>query len=89
MISENKTLFEDFKKVHDEYCIDPKKNSAKFNEAGQRIVEIIRDWENRLCNQMESGNKAVYSINLADKFMAEVKKYLPQIDMVGVKIVFK
>lgn len=89
MTEKYKKEFEEFQKVHDLYKANPKEWSGKFNELGKPIVEIIREWEGRLCTSIEGGKNAVYSMNLAEKFKEEIKKTFSHIDMVGVKITFK
>ena len=88
MLSANQALFDDFKKIHDLFAADQKTYSAEFNEKGEIIMEIVRDWEKRLCARMEGGKNGVYSANLSEKFQAEVKKVYPKIDLVGVKLSF-
>lgn len=85
MMDENTELFVAFKVVHDNYQADRKRWSQEFHQQGQVIVDIIRNWERRLCAGMERGNNGVYSSRLAEKFWGEVKTYLPLIERVGVK----
>lgn len=88
MLAENEAVFSDFKKVHDAFAADPKTNQAEFNEKGEIVLEIIRDWEKRLCGRMEAGKNSLYSANLAEKFREQIKKLYPKIDLVGVKLSF-
>lgn len=88
MLEANQSVFTDFKKIHDLFAADQKTYQAEFNEKGEIIMEIIRDWEKRLCSRMEGGKNGVYSANLSEKFRAEVKKVFPKIDLVGVKLSF-
>jgi hypothetical protein len=85
MSDENEALFAAFQPIHDNYLADRKRWSKQFHEEGARVVEIIRDWERRLCSGMERGNNAVYSAKLSEKFWGEVKKRFPQIERVGVR----
>lgn len=89
MLDSHGKEFEEFKKVHDLYKTNPQQWYEEFNRTGKPIVEIVREWESRLCSNIEGGKNAVYSSNLADKFKEEVKKYLSHIEMVGVKVTFK
>ena len=88
MLEANQIVFANFKKVHDLFTADQKTNQAKFNEKGEIIMEIIRDWEKRLCSRMEGGKNGVYSANLSEKFRDEIKKIFPKIDLIGVKLSF-
>jgi hypothetical protein len=78
--------FKQFKEIHDKYIIDPKKWSDQFNVEGEIILDIIREWERKLCSYSERGQYGVFSANLADKFWAQIRKYFPKIDFVGVKM---
>ena len=88
MLEANQAVFADFKKVHDLFAADQKTHQAEFNEKGEIIIEIIRDWEKRLCSRMEGGKNGVYSAGLSEKFRAEIKQVYPKIDLVGVKLFF-
>ena len=49
-------------------------------------MEIIHEYEDRLCGHMENTKNATYSASLAEKFRGEIKRYLPKLDMIGVTI---
>ncbi|MBW7955553.1 hypothetical protein H3C66_02365 [Patescibacteria group bacterium] len=85
MSDQNEELFHRFDEIHQGYLTDRKAWSAKFHQVGQEVVEIMRDWERRLCSSMERGANGVYSMKLADKFWDEVKKRYSRIELVGVK----
>lgn len=86
MIKKNRELFIKFKITHDMYTTDRKTWSKQFNKEGLQVLQIIRDYENRLCGHSEQGQYSKFSANLADKFWTEVRKNYPKIDFVGVKI---
>ena len=88
MVSKYEKEFDAFQELHDNYEKDPKKWQDEFNAEGGKIMEIIRAYENRLCGHMENTNNATYSANLAEKFRNEIKRYLPKLDMIGVRITF-
>lgn len=85
MLESHKELFDRFKHLHDKYAADPKQWQQKFNEEGEKVLAIIRRYENLLCSHSESGKYGKFSSNLADKFWETVRKYLPKIDFVGLK----
>ena len=85
MINQHKDLFTSFKKVHDQYALDPKKWKSQFNSEGQRVLEIVKKYENILCGHSENSGYGKFSSNLSDKFWAEVRSYLPRIDFVGIQ----
>ena len=57
----------------------------KFNEVGRDAVDVIRDWERRLCSAMGKGQFSDYAHKLSDKFWGEVRKTYPLVDEVGVR----
>ena len=85
MTEENQDLFANFKIIHDQYQENQDKYQDEFNRQGKVIVEVIREWEKRLCGHMEKGDNARYSSQLSDKFWNEVRAFFPMIDYVGVK----
>lgn len=85
MMEDRFIQFDRFREIHDNYLKDPEKWKAQFNKEGALILDIIRDWERRLCAHSEKGQYSKYSANLADKFWGEVRKIFPKIDFVGVE----
>ena len=85
MLDYNEDLFSAFTKVHELYMQDAKKYQAQFNELGQDVLEVIRKYENMLCNTSESGKYGKYSTNLSDKFWAVIRGKFPKIDFVGIQ----
>ena len=86
MTEEHKELFDNFKDIHNEYALNPQQWQKLFNQYGAEIVEIIRDYDRRLCANMATGKYGRFSIKLSEKFWAEVKKIFPMIDFVGVVV---
>jgi hypothetical protein len=86
MLETKKELFDSFRFIHNEYAIaaDPDKLQDKFNKEGEKVMLIVRDWEQKLCSQSEKAGFGSYTTSLAEKFQAEVKKEFPMIDHVGV-----
>ena len=85
MVEAHTEQFSAFKVVHDGYQTERKVWSAQFHALGKPLVEIIRDWEQRLCSSMERGKFAAYSNKVSEKFWDEIRKVYPLIDRVGVK----
>lgn len=83
MIEKNAALFDAFAPIHNGFAIDAKKWEEQFHTKGRDVVDVIRDWERRLCSGTEKGGYAAYSAKLAEKFWAEIKKKFPLIDQVG------
>ena len=86
MLEEETELFENFRKTHDAYLLNPKAMQEVLNSEGAKVMEVIRDYEDRLCRQSEKGGYASFTTNLAEKFNEEIKKYFPKIDHIGVVI---
>lgn len=84
MVSKHEREFDAFQELHDKYEESPLKWQDDFNREGAKIMEIVREYENRLCGHMENTHNATYSARLAEKFRNEIKRYLPKLDMIGV-----
>lgn len=86
MLADEKKVFESFRILHDKYALDEEKWQEEYNREGEKILEIVREYENRLCANTERGIYNKFSSNLAEKFQAEVRKNFPMIDHIGVKV---
>lgn len=86
MLDENKEVFESFKTLHDKYSLKQDTLQNKFNREGENILEIIHEYENRLCANTERGMYNKFSSSLAEKFQNEVRKHFPMIDHIGLKV---
>ena len=86
MLKINKSLFSSFKKLHDKYEQNPDKWQEKFNTEGEKVLQIIREYENKLCSQSEKGGYSKFTPKLAEKFQSEIKKQFPLIDHIGLKV---
>lgn len=86
MVKKYEKEFDSFQELHDKYEKAPQKWQSAFNVEGEKIMEIVRVYEDRLCGHMENTQKATYSASLAEKFRNEIKRYLPKLDMIGVTI---
>jgi hypothetical protein len=86
MVEDHKELFSQFKVVHDTYKTNRKQFQEEFNKIGKEVMEIIREYEDRLCAGMERGIYGKYSDKVAEKFWNRIKKDYPLIELVGVEI---
>ncbi len=86
MFDQNKELFLEFMTIHDKFQKDRQAHQEEYNQKGREVVDIIRDWERRLCSGQSKGKYARYSHRTADKFWDIIRKDYPLIDLVGVKI---
>ncbi len=86
MLAVESELFEEFGAVHAKYEKNQERNQDEFNRVGKRVVEVIREWENKLCDRTERGVHSKFSSRLAEKFQEEVKTFFPLIDFVGVEV---
>lgn len=85
MLSENKELFDEFRAIHDAYVLNPSANQAKYNSIGSTVMDVVRDYERKLCAKMGGGMYSKFSANLSEKFMEEIKKTFPKIMFIGVE----
>ncbi len=85
MLEGNKELFDSFKPIHDAYVINPSVNQAKYNSIGSEVMDVIRDYERKLCSKMGAGQYSKFSTNLSEKFMEEIKSVFPKIMFIGVE----
>ena len=83
MLIEHAVEFDRFKNIHNLFTKDRITHRILFNEEGAVIVDIVRDYEKRLCGGVERGNKAQYSSRLAEKFWTVIRTMFPLIDFVG------
>lgn len=85
MLEENKPLFDSFKEIHDMYGLEPEKWQAEFNKTGEKVMAIVRHYEDKLCNRSEGSGYASFTGNLAEKFHSEITKIFPLFDDIGIK----
>ena len=83
MIDKYPAEFAAFQDIHDRYAANPEALQTEFNEAGRKIQDIIRDYEDRLCGHSENSQFGKFSSSLADKFWELLRKDFPKIDCVG------
>ena len=85
MLEENKELFEEFKPIHNAYVLNPTANQAKYNAIGATVMDMIREYERKLCVKMGAGQYSKFSMNLSEKFMEEIKAIYPKIMFIGIE----
>lgn len=83
MISQNKEVFDSFKKIHEEYSKNPESCRVKYNQEGEKVMMIIRRYETRLCGKSEGSGFGRFSGGLSEKFWGLIRKEFPLIDEVG------
>lgn len=86
MIDQNWPVFKAFTDLHDAYSLNPTQFQGQYNLSGPKVLEIIREWERKLCKHQERGQFGKFSSGLSDKFWELVRKDYPKIDFIGVKI---
>ena len=84
MVTNEKEVFDAFIKLHMKYSLDQDGLQEEFNKRGEKVLTIIREWEQKLCSQSEKAGFGNYTTNLSEKFMQEVRKSFPLIDHIGV-----
>jgi hypothetical protein len=88
MFEEHRVMFMQFMVLNTAYGEDKREFKDRFDEEGLKVQAIVREWEDRLCGVMEKGDNGVYSAKLGEKFLAEVQKYFPYYNEIGVRISF-
>jgi hypothetical protein len=71
MLEENQELFNSFKTLTPE--------SEEFHTEGNKVLRVIRRYEDELCSKSEGGRYGKFSENLSEKFQEEVHGYFPHI----------
>lgn len=84
MLEAEKALFDSFGALHDRYALDQDSLQDEFNELGEQVMKVIREWEAKLCNRSEKAGYGSYTSNLSEKFWGEIRNKFPMIDFVGV-----
>lgn len=83
MLGENTELFENYRQLHEKYKLN-EVTQEEYNDSGKPILSLIREYEDRLCRQTESGGYSAYSGNLAEKFWEEIRREFPLVDRIGI-----
>lgn len=86
MFEQHKEAMMKFMILNQEYKNDKLKYREQFHCEGEKIKEIIEQYIDKLCKQMEGGKYGTYSNKLADKFIEEVTKYFPMYHEIGVNV---
>lgn len=86
MIDENKTLFDRFFSIHEQYVQNPQIAQTEFNAVGRLIQDVIHEYERRLCGKTEGGKYSKFSTKLSEKFWEIIRKDFPKIDYIGVTV---
>lgn len=85
MLEHNKELFDEFKRIHDQFAENPNEYRKAFNEKGQDVLRIVQRYENILCGNSEGGKYGKYSANLSEKFRSQLRGHFPFIDQIGMQ----
>lgn len=86
MFDNHKDIFDEFRPLHDKYHKEPSRHQDEFNAKGAKVMEIIKEWEDKLCSRSEGNGYASFTAGLAEKFMEEVRKEFPMIDRIGLVV---
>lgn len=84
MLKENKELFDSFEWVHSHYVKNPKAWQRTYNIEGEKVLTVMRKYEDILCRKSEGAGYSKFSANLAEKFHEEVKSRFPKLDHIGI-----
>jgi hypothetical protein len=86
MLAAQAGLFTEFQAISKEFAKDALTHEAEFHRIGQKVLDVIREYDRRLCSAMGRGSFSQYSQQLSEKFWKLVRDNFPQIDLVGVKV---
>jgi len=86
MHEKNAQLFEEFQEVHQAYLKNPEQAKAEFDRVGMKVLDVMRDWERKLCSAMGRTMYGKYAQLVSEKFWDLARQDYEQIDMVGVKV---
>jgi sugar-specific transcriptional regulator TrmB len=84
MLEENPELFQSFGELHDKYEKDQQKYKAEFDKLGDKVLEVIRHYEDKLCMTSERSRMSKFTTNLSELFWGLVREKYSLIDDVGV-----
>ncbi len=88
MFEAHREEFMKFMLLNNAYGQEKRAFKEQFDTEGVRIQQIILDWEDKLCRQMEGGKHGQFSSKLGEKFQEEVLKYFPYYHEIGMKMTF-
>jgi hypothetical protein len=83
MVEYNSDLFNSFTDLSGNYASSPSEYQEALNDPGEKVLRIIRRYENMLCGKSENSGYGKYSTNLSEKFWGLVRDQFPHIDDVG------
>lgn len=86
MVNSNTDAFDSFSWVHENYLNDPEKWQRTFNIEGERILEIIRKYEDILCKKSEGSGYGKFTTKLSEKFWEEIRSHFPKINHIGIQV---
>lgn len=86
MVDSHPDLFQKFQTINDEFARQPEKVEKEFHEVGQKVLDVVREFDRRLCSAMGRGVYSQYSQQLSEKFWTLVRSHFSHIDMVGVHV---
>lgn len=76
----NKTLFDEYALLLEQYDGDKKKYAPSVIDVQNKLLRVIKKTEDRLCMRSETTGHANYSFALAEKYWEEVRARIPRID---------
>lgn len=86
MVDDNKEIFAEFTRLQFEYENDMEGKQSDLNRVGEKVQELVMEYENRLCSHSDKGQFSGFTPKLAEKFQEEVRKNFPMYDFIGVTV---
>ncbi len=84
LVEENGDLWAEFTDIHTKFSEAPDKHRKKFNEVGEKFMEVVNKYNDELCRTSEGSGYGTYSGKLAEKFISVLRVIFPNIDEIGV-----
>ena len=84
MLKRNSDAFDSFDWVHQNYTKNPQKWQRTFNIEGERVLEVIRRYEDILCQKSQRSGYGKFTTKLSEKFWEIIRARFPKIDHVGI-----
>ncbi len=83
MIDENPEIIKEFTTIHNNFKKDPNKYREKFNEVGERFLELVNKYETILCGNSVHAGYSNLTGPLADTFRRNIRVMFSEFDEIG------
>lgn len=85
MVDENHDLFDKFIELSE--FGETRQKTEEFHSLGEKILEIISIYEEKLCGDSDRAGKSRFTSSLSEGFWQLIREKFPEVDDVGVLVV--